>query len=1423
MKKFSVALVTVACVFFTVATAWGQTNLYVDGATGSDTYDGLSPTFTSGSNGPKATIQAAIDAASSGDVVNVSAGTYNETVTVSKAITLTGSGTPTIKNLTMNPGPLTLGGNLQISETLALTSGNITTGANTLIVSSTGSVSRTDGHIIGNLSKNVDIGSSVARTFEVGTASRYNPVSVTFGTVTTAGNLTARANAGDHGSIGSSTLDPSKSVNVNWTLEKDGTLAFDNYSAVFNFNNPDDLDGGVSTSNVIVGKYNAPTWTYPTVGTRSATSTEATGLASFSDFQIGESVLPSSDDFNAFSLNTSLWTFINPLGDGTQTMTGTNTANAWVSLSVPAGTAHPASDGSNRAPRIMQPVNNTDFELEVKFESGVTQVYQEQGVIVEQDNENYIRFEFYSDGSNTRVYAASNVGGVRTDRVNPPTPIAGNGFAPLYMRVKRERDQWTQSYSTDGSTWNAAPVFSTALVVDSVGAHVANEGMPPPAYTANIDYFFNTASPIVPEDGGTATSPPIITLHPASRTVLEGQAAMFSVRAVGTEPLFYQWQVNSTGVFQTISGATDTTYKIPVTTLADSGSMFRCVVTNSFGTETSNQAMLDVTTHPPPAKFAWYGSIQTFGQIGTPQRQINILGNVSDPTGITSLTYSLNGGSENHLSIGPNGLRLVSPGDFNADINFSSLQNGSNQVVIRATNGVGAVKSDTIAVQYANGNVWPLPYSLDWSTARSIQSVAQIVDGLWSLGSNSIRTTQPGYDRLVAIGDTTWTDYEVTVPITIHGTDPADYYATSAAVGILMRWKGHTDNPIAGTQPKSGYIPYGAIGLYRYFPNGSEVLEIYTPPGDQFQDASGMKLSLESEYIFKMRVETQPGIGGLYRFKAWPASEPEPPGWNLTRQQGLSSSDLQAGSLMLISHHVDASFGIVTVTAIPPDTSVPVISNVEVIPHATTATVTWTTDIPSNSKVSYGQTSAYEDGSVQDTALVSQHYLALSNLTAQTLYHFQVTSVNSFGKADSSADSTFTTTTVSPPPTIVSDEFNTLSLNSVWTFINPRGDAAYTMTGSRISISIPDGTNHDVWADGNFAPRIMQSTNDVNFEVEIKFDSPMTAGYQMQGFIVEQDAANYLRFDFYRNPAGDTRIYAASFAAGSATVREDGLITSGSPLYLKVKREGNQWTEYFSYDGTNWITAVTFSRTLVISSVGPFVGNYGSPESSAPAFTGLIDYFRIGITANLKAFLQGPFNAGSMSTALNTAGVIPISQPYNTAPWDYTGTESVGSIPSGVVDWILVQLRSNTTTTIATRAALLKSDGSVVDLDGTSPVSFAGVPAGDYYIVIRHRNHLAIMSAVTWALSGSSSLYDFTTAQSQAYGTNPMKSVGSSFAMINGDVDANAGVGASDLVSVRSAVGSSTYNASDVDMNGGVGASDLVVVRTNVGQSTQMP
>jgi len=135
------------------------------------------------------------------------------------------------------------------------------------------------------------------------------------------------------------------------------------------------------------------------------------------------------------------------------------------------------------------------------------ETYQAQGVLVEQDGDDFLRFEFYSKYSDTKLFAA-----IFEPHPSPPPPlnpaiqyderITNTNVAPLYMRVRRQEDQWTQSYSYDGMDWTTPVTFTHPLTVTAVGTYAGNaSGASSPAHTAYIDYFFKTDSPIVPEDG----------------------------------------------------------------------------------------------------------------------------------------------------------------------------------------------------------------------------------------------------------------------------------------------------------------------------------------------------------------------------------------------------------------------------------------------------------------------------------------------------------------------------------------------------------------------------------------------------------------------------------------------------------------------------------------------------------------------------------------------------------------------------------------------------------------------------------------------------------------------------------------------------------------------------------------------------------
>ncbi len=307
----------------------------------------------------------------------------------------------------------------------------------------------------------------------------------------------------------------------------------------------------------------------------------------------------------------------------------------------------------------------------------------------------------------------------------------------------------------------------------------------------------------------------------------------------------------------------------------------------------------------------WYGPDQIFGNNGIPQAWVNILGNVSDYSGITALSYRLNGGLQVPLFIGPDGKRLQSAGDFNIDIAYSGLSCGANTVVISATDTAGNVATETVNVFYYCNTYWPRTYSINWGTVTNIQDVAQVVDGSWYLEGSSVRPLILGYDRLIAIGDIdpSWNDYEVTVPITLNS--PLNSSVPYGPLfGVVTRWQGHFDWD--GTQPRWGWWPLGAMGIYDWFPPTNDYrLRIIGNREDSIaEDLSGRHLLVGVPYVFKMRVETAVDKS-VYSLKVWEAGTPEPSGWNI-RGQGINGG-LNYGSLMLITHYSDVSFGNVSI------------------------------------------------------------------------------------------------------------------------------------------------------------------------------------------------------------------------------------------------------------------------------------------------------------------------------------------------------------------------------------------------------------------------------------------------------------------------------------------------------------------------------
>ena len=688
-----------------------------------------------------------------------------------------------------------------------------------------------------------------------------------------------------------------------------------------------------------------------------------------------------SDDFDAVTLDTGLWTIIDPQGDGMVSLIGAGTLDAQLLLSVPEGTAHDASIDNNSL-RIMQPATDEDFEIEVKFESQPTEQFQSQGLLVEDDAGNYVRFDVDSDGSSLSVFSAVFAGGSaiqQLDQAIPASPVQ-------YLRLTRAGDVWTEHYSFDGQSWMTVASFTHSLQVSSVGVFAGNSD-PSPAHTAVVDYFFETSSPIEPEDtppclpgeeftltasstgaGSVLVNPDLSnyacgatvtltaepdlgalflgwsgalsgTTNPTSLQVESDTTVSASFELDATPPVISNEYVVPYETSATVSWETDELstglVEYGLTTAYELGSVasstlesahtvtlsgltagtlyyFRITAADAFDNSSSGADATFSTTQSGtggPNIDVWYGPYQVFGAAGQPQRFINVLGNVQDLDGVASITYSLNGGPELPLTIGPNESRLEAWGDFNVEIGYGELSPGLSDITIRARDNLGNTSVESVQVDYIDNVVTPTAYSIDWSTVSDVSDVAQIVDGKWSLENDGIRSIEPGYDRLVAIGDLSWTSYEATVEATLNA--PVDRFL-APIIGLAIRWTGHHD--WTGEQPRAGWHPLGALMAHIWLHDVYTGLATWESDGRlTFGPGVTALPQVGVTYVLKMRAEPLPNGDVEYSYKMWPKGQAEPSGWGISY---ISDQSPASGSLLLVAHYVDVTIGDVSVLAL---------------------------------------------------------------------------------------------------------------------------------------------------------------------------------------------------------------------------------------------------------------------------------------------------------------------------------------------------------------------------------------------------------------------------------------------------------------------------------------------------------------------------
>jgi len=162
-----------------------------------------------------------------------------------------------------------------------------------------------------------------------------------------------------------------------------------------------------------------------------------------------------------------------------------------------------------------------------------------------------------------------------------------------------------------------------------------------------------------------------------------------------------------------------------------------------------------------------------------------------------------------------------------------------------------------------------------------------------------------------------------------------------------------------------------------------------------------------------------------------------------------------------------------------------------------------------------------------------------------------------------------------------------------------------------------------------------------------------------------------------------------------------------------------------------------------------------------------------------------------------------------------------------LVDWVLIEFRdpNDIATTLVTTSAVLQRDGDLVKSDGVSPVSVEFPLPQSVYLVINHKNHLKVMSAMPIAVASNTITYDFTTQNSYTVGGAGQKELTPGvWALYTGNGNGDNEITGDDKISWAIENGTfNVYSSSDFNLDGEVTGADRIVWSVNNGLFSGVP
>ncbi|GGM50325.1 hypothetical protein GCM10011608_39060 [Micromonospora sonchi] len=307
-------------------------------------------------------------------------------------------------------------------------------------------------------------------------------------------------------------------------------------------------------------------------------------------------------------------------------------------IDVPNGDIY-GTDNTGPTNFILQNAPNGDWTMETKIDGSLLdEQYQQAGLMVYGDDDNYVKFDYVVDNQagqpvTRRIELRSEIGGT----IQNPQPGAENlTSAEWYLRLARNGDTFTGSYSADGTTWTALTELTNAAVGANpkVGLFTLS-GNQTASKAASFDYF-RLSTPGTGDD----TAP--VTTAEVSGTPVEGwHTGPVTVTLSATDP------DGGSGVARTeyqLDDATAwTTYTAPVQVTGDGQRVLRFRSVDEAGNvEETKQVTVKIDATAPVSTAAFAPANDEGWHAGTVPV---VLTSTDAGAGVKLLEWSLDGGA----------------------------------------------------------------------------------------------------------------------------------------------------------------------------------------------------------------------------------------------------------------------------------------------------------------------------------------------------------------------------------------------------------------------------------------------------------------------------------------------------------------------------------------------------------------------------------------------------------------------------------------------------------------------------------------------------------------------------------------------------------------------------------------------------------